>query len=124
MRGSKYAFVNSTYLQHRLDELGIRYTYIRQLAPSQETRALQQQEDKTFGIIKRDRATLGQSFVREYTEECLADFDADGFVAELGLKAHVVALFCVERNPDACHRSLVASRLKQVLGLQVEHIRP
>jgi hypothetical protein len=36
----------------------------------------------------------------------------------------VVALFCVEREPAACHRSLVAARLSRDLGLDVEHLGP
>jgi hypothetical protein len=34
------------------------------------------------------------------------------------------ALFCVERDPEACHRSLVAERLEAEHGLAVEHLRP
>lgn len=34
MRGSKYAFVNSTYLQNKLNELGIQYIHIKELAPT------------------------------------------------------------------------------------------
>jgi len=35
-----------------------------------------------------------------------------------------VALFCVEREPAACHRSLLAERLGKDLGIEVEHIIP
>jgi len=42
----------------------------------------------------------------------------------MGSKAHVVALFCVEREPKACHRSLVADRLADELGVMPEHIKP
>ena len=34
------------------------------------------------------------------------------------------ALFCVERDPEACHRSLVTGRLADELGLQARHLRP
>jgi uncharacterized protein (DUF488 family) len=31
---------------------------------------------------------------------------------------------CVERDPEACHRSLVAGRLAAEHGLAVTHLRP
>ena len=34
------------------------------------------------------------------------------------------ALFCVERDPEACHRSLIAARLADEYGLPVVHLRP
>jgi hypothetical protein len=34
------------------------------------------------------------------------------------------ALFCVERDPEACHRSLIAQRLIEQHGVTVEHLRP
>jgi hypothetical protein len=36
----------------------------------------------------------------------------------------VAALFCVEREPDACHRSLLAERLAADLGVEVVHLLP
>src|ERR671929_14069 len=34
------------------------------------------------------------------------------------------ALFCVERDPEACHRALVAARLAERLGVEVTHLTP
>jgi hypothetical protein len=34
------------------------------------------------------------------------------------------ALFCVERDPEACHRSLIARRLAARHGVAIEHLRP
>jgi len=36
----------------------------------------------------------------------------------------VIALFCVEREPAACHRSLVSDRLRWTDGVVVEHLLP
>src|SRR5262249_4648265 len=36
----------------------------------------------------------------------------------------VVALFCVELEPAACHRSLLAARLQQDLNVEVVHLKP
>ncbi|MCB0149862.1 MAG: hypothetical protein KDE01_19725, partial [Caldilineaceae bacterium] len=59
-----------------------------------------------------------------YRRAQLAAFDSRHFAEELGLDACVVALFCVEAEPAACHRSLVAERLAADLGLPVEHLLP
>jgi uncharacterized protein (DUF488 family) len=124
MRGSTYAFANSSSLQKRLGELGIRYQYLKDLAPGHEIRAKQKQEDEKLGIAKRTRKVLGQTFIRAYEKECLATFDSEEFIKGLGQDAQVIGLFCVEREPEACHRSLAAKRLAQDLELQVEHIKP
>ena len=124
MRGSTYAFVNSTSLQQRLSELGIRYLHIKYLAPNQTIREQQKQEDKKRGVVKRTRKELGETFVRAYEKECLSTFDSKEFLKELGQNAQVIGLFCVEREPEACHRSLAAKRLAQDLELRVEHIKP
>lgn len=123
MRGSEYAFVNSQHLQQKLSELGIRYMHVKELAPSRATKDKQEQEDKKRGIAKRKRSELGQSFIQAYETERLFHLDSQAFIERLGPEAKVVSLFCVEREPVACHRSLVAKKLAQDLGLQVEHIK-
>src|SRR5579863_148962 len=100
MRGSAYAFVNSKSLQQKLHELGIRYLYIKELAPSQAIRKKQKQEDQTLGIAKRTRAGLGQSFMQAYEDECLSTFDSTAFIETLGQDTRVTCLFCVEREPN------------------------
>ena len=124
MRGSTYAFVNNSSLQRRLNELDIRYVHIKALAPTEAIREKQKQEDKKLGIAKRKRTILGQTFIQDYEQECLSTFDSKAFIEKLGNEAHVIGLFCVERDPEACHRSLAAKRLAQDLELQVEHIKP
>ncbi|WP_218005273.1 DUF488 family protein [Actinomadura macra] len=34
------------------------------------------------------------------------------------------ALLCVERDPEACHRSLIAQRLTEQHHVTIEHLRP
>ena len=123
MRGSMYAFANSTYLQNRLGELGIRYLHIKELAPNQDIRERQQEEDKKLGVAKRTRKGLGQTFVKAYERECLAHFDSSEFIKRVGQDAKVIGLFCVEREPEACHRSLAARKLASDLDTGVEHIK-
>lgn len=50
LRGSQYAFVNSQRLQQRLAEIGISYTYLKELAPTKEIRDKQKEADKRNGI--------------------------------------------------------------------------
>ncbi|MGZ3615942.1 MAG: DUF488 family protein [Ktedonobacteraceae bacterium] len=124
MRGSKYAFVNSSSLQKRLGELDIQYMYLKDLAPDHEIRAMQKHEDERLGITKRTRKVLGQTFIQAYEKECLSTFNTVEFIEQLEQNAQVIGLFCVEREPEACHRSLAAKRIAQDLELQVEHITP
>lgn len=124
MRGSTYTFANSASLQKKLGEIGIRYLHIKELAPTQAIREKQKQEDQKLGIAKRTREGLGQSFIQAYENECLSTFDSNAFSELLGQDTRVACLFCVEREPGACHRSLAAKKLAQDLRLQVEHIKP
>lgn len=124
VRGSEYAFVNRRRLEAQLLELNIRYLHFKELAPSLALRKRQKAADKAGRTAKRQRTELSELFVTGFCEECLQSFDSRQFVARLGSEARVVALFCVERAPAACHRSLVAERLRRDLGLEVVHLTP
>lgn len=124
VRGSTYAFANSLRLQTRLAELGIRYLYRKDLAPTQSVRDRQVAADKATKTAKRKRTVLGKAFITAYHTECLAAFDPDSLLDDLEENAQVVALFCVEKDPEACHRSLVADKLAKELKLEVENIVP
>lgn len=124
VRGSEYAFVNSARLQRRLAELGIRYLHFRDLAPAPALRQHQAEADKAEGTTKRQRAALGEVFIAGYREQILGAFDSRNFLERLGAEARTVALFCVEREPAACHRSLLAERLQQDHGVPVTHLTP
>ena len=126
VRGAAYAFANSVRLQARLAELGIRYLHCKELAPTKAVRDKQAEADKADKVAKRERTTLGAAFIEAYHAECLAHFEPQSLLDALELEsdAQVVALFCVEREPAACHRSLVADKLAKELGLEVEDIVP
>lgn len=121
VRGREYAFVNSQRLQARLAELGIGYVHIKALAPTDAIRQAQAQADKVDKVAKRQRTTLGPAFIQAYRTTILSDFSAETFLAALPPHIQAVALFCVERAPEACHRSLVAESFA-ALGLQVENL--
>ena len=124
VRGATYAFANSVRLQARLSELGIRYLHCKALAPPKAVRDKQAAADKADKVAKRERTTLGAAFIEAYHAECLAHFEPQSLLDALESDAQVVALFCVEREPAACHRSLVADKLAKELGLEVEDIMP
>ena len=124
VRGATYAFANSQRLQARLADLGIGYLHRKDLAPSKAMRAKQAEADKATKTAKRQRTELQQAFIEGYRNECLMGFQPQSLLDDLKLDAQVVALFCVEQEPAACHRSLVADKLAKELSLEVEHILP
>lgn len=124
VRGRDYAFANSNRLQQKLAELGITYRYEPALAPSPEVRAQQYTIDKAQKVAKRQRTTLDPSFITAYEQTNLTDFDSQQFIDSLPEGVQVITFFCVEREPEACHRSLIANHLAQRLGLPVLHLKP
>ena len=84
-------------------------------------RQVQYREDDRLGVGKRSRAELAPEYRERYLHEILEAADLDALVAEL---PRVSALFCVERDPEACHRSLVAERLAEQYGVRIVHLRP
>src|SRR4051794_8211546 len=122
VRGSEYAWANSKRLQAALSEAGIGYSHLPELAPTTEMRQLQYREDERRGEGKRSRTVLAPEYVGRYTEEVLDRVDLEPIVRFVG--SDRAALLCVERDPEACHRSLIAKRLERELGAGVTHLRP
>jgi uncharacterized protein (DUF488 family) len=119
VRGPQYAWANAQRLQAALREAGIAYEHHKELAPTTELRHLQYEEDARRGEGKRSRTTLAPAYVERYTREILDEVDLDA-VRERMPEGRTTALLCVERDPEACHRSLVAAALE----LPVVHLRP
>lgn len=122
VRGSEYAWANSKRLQAALGEAGIGYSHLPELAPTTEMRQLQYEEDARRGEGKRSRTELASAYVERYTEEVLDRVDLEPIVRFVGNNR--AALLCVERDPEACHRSLIAARLEEELGAPVTHLKP
>ena len=72
---------------------------------------------------KRNRVALAPEYAGRYTSEILDPFDLGALLAELPGDA-ATALLCVERDPEACHRSLVAARLRTEYRLPLTDLRP
>lgn len=123
VRGAKYSFVNSNRLQQKLDEIGIKYGYVPELAPTSEIRGLQKEIDLETGVLKRERQELGKIFIIEYKNKILNKFDFDGFLEKLDqVGANRISLFCVEEFAEGCHRSIVANRLKEKYNFSITHL--
>lgn len=123
VRGSKYSFVNSNRLQHKLNDLEIKYGYIPELAPSTQIRELQKDIDEQKGELKRDRQELGSVFVIEYKNRILKDYDFEKFFENLyQIGASRIVFFCVEEQPEACHRSIVTDKLLNSYNYKITHL--
>ena len=123
VRGTRYAWANSTRLQAALAEAGIEYRHRKELAPTTELRELQYREDDRLGVRKRSRVELAAEYRRRYLREILSRVSLRPIVEAMPVDG-AAALMCVEADPEACHRSLVAERLEAEFGLPVEHLRP
>ena len=123
VRGTRYAWANSTRLQAALAEAGIEYRHRKELAPTTELRELQYREDDRLGVRKRSRVELAAEYRQRYLQEILSRVPLRPIVEAMPVDG-AAALMCVEADPEACHRSLVAERLEAEFGLPVEHLRP
>jgi hypothetical protein len=122
VRGHEYSFANSNYLQAELAKRHIAYRYVPELAPTQDMRELQNSADAEAGVSIRRRRKLSEEFKRRYTAEVLGRFDSRSFIENFRGSAERAALFCVEGEAGACHRSLAAKKLHVDLKLPVEHL--
>ena len=122
VRGSDGAWANATHLQEALHRAGIGYHHRRDLAPPTELRRRLQQDDQDNGRRHRDRIELPDFFVTDYRSQVLAKVDLARLVEQS--EAQRPALLCVEGPASACHRSLVASDLAAVAGVEVVPLTP
>ncbi|HEY6478320.1 MAG TPA: DUF488 domain-containing protein [Polyangia bacterium] len=123
VRGPEYAWANSARLQSALAAAGVAYEHHKELAPTTELRHLQYAEDARLGEGKRSRTRLAAEYSTRYTREILDQAPLDELAAGLPVEG-ASALLCVERDPEACHRSLIADRLAAEHDVSVSHLRP
>lgn len=109
MRGSKYKFVNSIYLQNKLEVLGIKYIHLKGLAPTAQIRQIQKAQDQLNNEAKQKRTKLSNDFIEKYNKNILSEFDFD-YLAKL-IAEEKALFFCVEAEDDSCHRSLIVERI-------------
>jgi uncharacterized protein (DUF488 family) len=123
VRGPQYSWANSLRLQRALAQAGVGYQHHPELAPTTELRHLQYAEDARQKVGKRSRVELAPDYRLRYTQEILERVDLGPLVKQLP-SAGACALFCVERDPEACHRSIIAERLRADYQVLTAHLRP
>jgi uncharacterized protein (DUF488 family) len=123
VRGAEYAWANSLRLQAALDRVDIEYGHHKELAPTTDLRHVQYDADAREGVGKRSRMELAPEYRERYLREILERVDLGELVRELPADG-LGALLCVERDPEACHRLLIAERLEAEYGIAVVHLRP
>ncbi len=123
VRGPEYSWANSTRLRATLARAGVAYSHRIELAPTTELRHLQYAADARAGVGKRSRKELAPEYRERYTREILDRADLGAMVLQMP-DEHASALFCVEREPETCHRSIVAERLAVRFDARVFHILP
>lgn len=124
VRGREYRFANASALQQLTAQHGVAYLYVKALAPPVAIRQIQKAHDAQKRTLKRDRPELAPAYVEAYTKQVLDTYDWSDIRAlqEQGIER--IALLCVETHPESCHRSLIANRMAQQFGVEVEHITP
>lgn len=130
MRGALYSFVNSTKLQATLEQMGIGYLHAKYLAPPESVRDLQKKADTEQKQLKRDRSVMSSAFINAFQEQVLSDevidlleSDVKSYATLAGISAQLrICFFCVEREPEACHRSLVSQALADRIEAVVRHL--
>jgi uncharacterized protein (DUF488 family) len=123
VRGHQYAFANAQRLQARLTELGIPYVHRLDLAPTFDVVKAQGETDRETHTKRRERTTISPELREAYTRQCLDPLDPQALIEELGTPESVL-FFCVERVPEACHRSLLAEKVATAMGAEIEHLVP
>jgi uncharacterized protein (DUF488 family) len=123
VRGPEYAWANSLRIQAALENARIEYRHHKELAPTTDLRQVQYDDDARQGTGKRSRVELAPEYRRRYLGEILDRVDLSELVRELPAEG-LAALLCVERDPEACHRSLIAERLTAECGVSVINLRP
>jgi uncharacterized protein (DUF488 family) len=123
VRGSEYSFANSKRLQDSLSEMNINYIHILDLSTPDGIRKLQYKADKESGTTQRKRESLSGEFISVYRKEVLKKFDFQDLLDKFNsLNSKRVVFFCVEKNPSACHRSVVSDYLHQKYRFRVNHL--
>jgi uncharacterized protein (DUF488 family) len=121
VRGPQYAWANSRRLQAALEQAGIQYRHLKELAPTTELRQLQYREDDRLKVGKRARVELAEAYKQQYRREVLDHVDLGAILESLPVDTSS-ALLCVERDARACHRSLIAARLHERYGVPIVNL--
>jgi len=123
VRNKKYMFVNSVKLQNKLKELNINYLHLKDLAPTSKIREAQKLDDAKNNILKKDRNTLGSTFIEQYKQGIIEKFNFNEFLKYLeSCEYKNIVFFCVEEKASACHRSIVSEEIYKYSHKQIKDL--
>ena len=125
-----YPYASKTLLIKRLGELEIGYAHLKnELAPTKDMMKLPREPDEPPG--------LSRAYVRRYNRDILgignerppgkSAIDAEQILAAARKQAERPnalrpLLFCVEAEPQFCHRSLAAAELARQLNVDIVNL--
>jgi len=121
-----YSFANSRKLQILLRELEIGYIHLKELAPAKTLRDWQKSFDRKYKVKKSERTSLSDEFKLKYRESVLNNNPMEKVGEAMGIQTDKdsisVCLLCVESNPEACHRSILADLIKDYFHCEVVNL--
>jgi uncharacterized protein (DUF488 family) len=104
---------SKSHLAGGLPERGIDYVHLRGLGTPKEGR---------MAVRRGDHQGLKRIFgAHMKTPEARHDYEALLGHLRNGKK---ICLMCYEHDPATCHRTIIAERVEQELGLKIEHLAP
>lgn len=77
---------------------------------------------RTTGSASESDRESAASYSCRYVAEILNHAELDSIVDAVSALDGPAALLCVERDAEACHRSLIASRLAERYGVSFLHL--
>lgn len=104
---------SKSHLSAGLPERGIDYLHLRGLGTPKEGR---------LAVRRGDPKGLRRIFgAHMKTAEARHDYEALLGLLRRGKK---ICLMCYEHDPDTCHRTIIAERVREELGLKIENLAP
>lgn len=101
---------SKTSLADSLSSVGIGYLHLRELGDPKEGRAAARANDLV-------------TFRKIYSQVLASDAAKEAIAKILSTAKDVnVCLLCYERNPDHCHRTMIADTISQLTGEQVRKL--
>ena len=98
---------SKTRLAEALSNSGIDYQHRRDLGTPPE--------------LMRQRRDTGHYEIEAYANYLDENLEAVARAAE-AVTGQVIAILCYERDPELCHRTVVADRLARLIGARIEHL--
>ena len=123
VRGPQYAWANRGALQDALAEAELGYRHHARARSDDRAAPAPVRRGRRLGVGKRSREELAPAYVERTCARSSTAPTSPLSWRRWRPKAAPRSL-CVEADPEACHRSLIAARLAEHHGFTIEHLRP